>query len=702
MPALLYLALTVYVGYIITKRFLPEFCEKGAYPPIMTALPAFLTVGVVASGALTYALCVFFAPSGHGVLFGSASAIALMFAFCAFNWKKTGAAPNARRPDQVKQNRMGWKTGAANALRRFAGIYGRYAGLYSFFILLAVFIWWFFNHSFLYEEGRILAGFSVFSDFGPHVAVIRSFSAGNNFPAQYPHFPDGTMRYHFMFHFFTGVVEYLGMRIDYAFNILSALFLLSCLSLLYALAVRLTGKPSAGVLTIIFFLFRSSFAFFTYIFDGTEYASPSDALTRIWENKLFIGNTPHENWGLWNINVYANQRHFGLGLCLLLLLIHAFLPLYKRRPAVVQNTKAQKTAGADQPKKGVYWLKSFFKPETWRARHIDRAVFLGLLTGFSAYFHGSCVVAALGILAIMAIFSAEKINYAIFAAVTLALSVLQNRYFGAGAPPIAPSFKFGFIVPEPSLPNIIAYLAELTGVAFLCAAAGAVLLRKTSGGLAAAFLAPAVFTFTLNLTPDVTVNHKYLMISMALLNIFAAYAIVRAAGYFYNKKAVVLKCAGAAAAGIIALLLTLSGIVDLVTYNNLNGAGSRLSYKDAASETVSWIKKNTETGTVFLSHWHVQSPILLAGRYEFIGWPYFGWSAGYDTYGRGDAVRAILASEDRDELLARARANGISYVYVDRDLVDNNEFSLDEDKIVAALPLVFTSETEAVRIYKID
>jgi len=66
-------------------------------------------------------------------------------------------------------------------------------------------------------------GWSVSSDFSTHLAVIRSFSYGSNFPSGYPHFADGNMRYHFMFMFLAGNLEFLGLRLDWAFNLPSIL-----------------------------------------------------------------------------------------------------------------------------------------------------------------------------------------------------------------------------------------------------------------------------------------------------------------------------------------------------------------------------------------------------------------------------------------------------------------------------------------------
>jgi len=700
MLGVLFLALALWSGFALTRKYLPGFLAAEGFPSIMTALPAAFAVGVIASGALAYALSLLFAYTGQGITYGAATASAIMAAFSALTWKKTV-------PDRARIMPGALRDSAMKSFRA-------YPSYYCLMVLLVVFLGWVFRHSFFYEDGSLFVGYSVFSDFGPHVAVIRSFSVGNNFPAQYPHFPDGSMLYHFMFMFYTGILESLGLRIDRAFNGLSLLSLLCCLSLLYVLAVKITRKPAVGALAIALFLFRSSLAAFTFLFDGTGYGSAMEFFHRIFDNRVFIGNTPNEDWGLWNINVYANQRHLGFGLTLIFLLVLALLPLYEgRRFRDAEETSASVKGpgrgeideylqkGRPAGDGGAYWLSAFLKAETWVPHNYSKYVFLGLLTGAAAYFHGSCVVAALGVLAVMAIFSREKLGFALLAGIALVLTALQNSYFSAGAPGITPSFQFGFIAPDNTVAGVAGYLAELTGIVFPVALAGAALRWNKCGGLFLAFLVPAALTFTLSLTPDITVNHKLLMISIALVNIFAAYAIVRIAERFGMRRAKAMRGAGIAIAGALVLVLTISGILDIVPYSRQSGEGSRAVYADTASETVAWISGNTEPGSVFLSHWHVQSPVLMAGRFEYLGWPYFGWSAGYDTNGREQEMKAIFASADSAELRARALASGASYILVDMDLIENEEFGFSEGIVLSTFPLAFLSDSEDIRIYRI-
>lgn len=114
---------------------------------------------------------------------------------------------------------------------------------------------------FYIKDGILYSGLTVYGDYAPHTAMMRSFSAGNNFPTQYPHYGGADVKYHFMFQFLTGNLEYLGMRMDFAYNIVSTLSLVGFLMLLYQLALRITGKMCCGVLALFLFFFRSGMAF---------------------------------------------------------------------------------------------------------------------------------------------------------------------------------------------------------------------------------------------------------------------------------------------------------------------------------------------------------------------------------------------------------------------------------------------------------
>ena len=191
-----------------------------------------------------------------------------------------------------------------------------------FFIVLALFLTWIMFYVFFIKDGILYSGFTVYGDYAPHTAMMRSFSLENNFPTQYPHFGGEDVKYHFMFQFLVGNLEFLGLRLDLAYNLASVLALLGFLMLLYSIAKRVTGSGKAGALTVVFFFFRSALTFFRYVW---EHIQTGDLIQAFRDNTEFIGYTVNENWGLWNFNVYLNQRHLAFGLLIVALVIWIYL-----------------------------------------------------------------------------------------------------------------------------------------------------------------------------------------------------------------------------------------------------------------------------------------------------------------------------------------------------------------------------------------
>ena len=71
-----------------------------------------------------------------------------------------------------------------------------------FFGALLVFLIWIMFYVFFIKDGVLYSGYTVYGDYAPHTAMMRSFSMGNNFPTEYPHFGGQDVKYHFMFQFF--------------------------------------------------------------------------------------------------------------------------------------------------------------------------------------------------------------------------------------------------------------------------------------------------------------------------------------------------------------------------------------------------------------------------------------------------------------------------------------------------------------------
>src|SRR3989344_5656995 len=127
--------------------------------------------------------------------------------------------------------------------------------LIIFAISFSTFLMFFTFHK---EQGDIFIASKAWSDFGSHIPLIRSFSFGSNFPPEYPLFPGQPINYHFLFYFFSGVLEKTGLPIDFALNIPSIIGLSVLILIVYFFASKLFHSKAVGILSVIFLILNSS------------------------------------------------------------------------------------------------------------------------------------------------------------------------------------------------------------------------------------------------------------------------------------------------------------------------------------------------------------------------------------------------------------------------------------------------------------
>lgn len=550
-----------------------------------------------------------------------------------------------------------------------------------FFLLLLAFLTWIMFYVFYIKDGILYSGFTVYGDYAPHTAMMRSFSLGDNFPTQYPHFGGEDVKYHFMFQFLVGNLEYLGIRIDIAYNMLSVFALLGFLMMLYSIARRLTGSGAAGVVTVALFFFRSSFTFFRYLW---EHLRAGDLLKTLAENTSFIGYTPNEDWGLWNFNVYLNQRHLAFGLLIAALVLWYYLDLVE--------------AGCSHSEKGLAWMKNrLFSAEAWKMRNPEGALAAGLALGLTAFWNGAAVIGGLLILLGFAVFSDGKLDYLATAVTAVLLSVLQSKVFIRGSA-VEAGFYWGFISEDKSPAGVLWFLIQMSGIFF----AGAVLLlpllkKRLHRVLTVSCLFPVVFAFCFSLTPDITVNHKYIMISYAFLAVLWAGVLT---GLWKRKdgsrrSAAVIR---RAAAVLLAVCLTATGIYDFVVILRNNGPGHRVTV-NMESTLTDWLAEHLDSGDLLLTPEYSMSETTMSGVMMYLGWPYYAWSAGYDTYGRAQKAVEIYTSEDPAAVDRLVKEEKITYILFEEGM----EFEgavCREDTIRELYTMVYQSDDGRIRIYE--
>src|SRR5262249_29168830 len=182
-----------------------------------------------------------------------------------------------------------------------------------------VLVSWMMFASFNSKGGKLQIANPEYSDFGPNTAIMQSFAVGRNFPTEYPHFSGDRIRYHFLFYFQAGNLEYLGLNPAWSNNLLSVFSLVAMLVLVMGLGKLVFRDPLVGRLGAALFFFHGSLNYIPFF---RKQGSIAKGLSTASHMKDFLpSGFPFrgEDWGVWTLVNFLNQRHFASSIGILLL-----------------------------------------------------------------------------------------------------------------------------------------------------------------------------------------------------------------------------------------------------------------------------------------------------------------------------------------------------------------------------------------------
>jgi hypothetical protein len=677
MLGIIYLLCSAGLGYLFLRWAVPDILDmrdtRSIFGPIIskpnwiTAFPASVLSGLLLSTSCTYALAYLFHPIGKPMLIGN---ILTFISFAAsFVWKRKEILSTFATVVRWR------RTKASN---RAAGPVPVIFLIFCFLFASSLMI-----HTFSIEKGDIIIGSSVVGDFGLHLPMMRSFSKGFNFPSEYPLYPDGHMRYHFFFDFLAGNLEYLGLRLDWAMNIPSIIAMVSVLMFIFSLSVKISGRQWVGAIACLLFMFRSSFAFFTYL---SEIGGPGKLLPALLSQHDFIGKTYCESYGLWTLNVWVNQRFFlfsvGEILLSVLILIPCFQDMIDASPSGMRNGKTETASWRFRIR------EFFFARDAWMPSKPLRALGAGAIIGLTSYWNGVAVISGLLILFIMAFYSKHRLEFGIAAGLALAIALLESRFFMGTANAVNRIVvQTGFFAPRKDVPGVVLFYVELFGILPAIMLGTLFVYGKAGRRLTLAFLAPFIFA-NIFMFYKMMNNHKFMNVSIIFLNILAACFIYK---LFLNKKT-------APIAALLLFLLTVSGMLDtFILYNVTRPTATRIA---TDNRIVTWALNHTGPRDVFLTsnEYRYLKPLLLSGRKVFYGCGYCAADAGYDTMPRAAIPGRIFNSSNADSLKALVRRNRIDYIVVDAFMRD--WYQLNEKLIAETFRRVFEDAEDGNVVYR--
>lgn len=727
MLAILFLILCAVWGYELVTTLVPDtrrlFVASATssrflsiIPDTLFTIPAGLLVGITTMTVMTYIFChlsSFVMGGTHhvqsaGLLLSSSIALIGIISLMTRKYKLEKTNLESSNGDSVKAKSKLTKFDASIKNTIFYGL------CIVFFTVIASFL---FFYTYRTSDGLLYAGHSVFSDLAPHTAMISSFGVGENFPTQYMHYASDGIQYHFFFYFFCGLLQYLGLSIDFALNITSIIGMVSCFTLIGLIGLLLSGRRLTFVLPGILVLFRSGLNAFmaikSLVSTGVEL---KDAISTLSKSIVWFNQTPYDDWGIWAINVYPNQRHLLFGVALVALLVILFLPNVRRMFQALHQKASIKTF--------------LFTRNSWLPRREDplspySVTLLALIViVLMPYFHGSALIAGLLILAGMAIISENRLSYLVVAVGAIISSFVQTRLFSGSYTNVV-SFKFvqGFVSPDTTAEGCFNYLMTVCGPTLLVATLFSVgwlikdlCYRKPiyRSLLFVCFLLPLIFAFNFQVSLEMLANHKYIQISLIFLDILVSIVLSNlfvlpltprksevilptllplpeemeektastdsstptpSAPAKSSKNPsvplpcfVILQIISVIIACTLLLSLTLTGIFEWCVYYNINEE-PRYLVADTNSELVSWMVENTDEGDVFLTPPWSFNRFFLAGRPSYYAWPYYAWSAGHDTDTRLVIYEWLLTGchNDINEFRRYCQERNIRYLIYDNE-----------------------------------
>ncbi len=522
----------------------------------------------------------------------------------------------------------------------------------TFGVFLIFSIWLMFS-TFDYKDNSIFIASKAWSDFGSHIPLIRSFSYGENFPPQNPLFPGEAIRYHFLFYFLVAMLEKVGLPLNYALNIPSALGFFGLLVMLYIFSSTIFKSKVVGILTALFFVCSGSLSFLYFI---QEHPLNKNFLPALIANEKFPSFAPYGPGivsAFWNLNIYTNQRHFAAALALSLLLIYLLI-----KPLLKDHSVSIKTA-----------------------------ILIGITLGLFFYFHLAVFIMTIITFSILAILFPKKLFIPIAISLTIGglLSFPQYLYYKSAGVSFPIENVPGYLIFDRlSFTNFISYWFMNLGLHSILIPIGVIIASCINKKIFISFFVLFIIGNLFKFSPEIAANHKFFNYFMLIGTSYSAYVLVKLWNLHLLLKPLVIA---------LTFFLIFSGIIELFPIYN----DPKISIEDyPKNKDVAWVVENTPKTAVFFNSNYLYNPESIAGRKVFMGWPYFAWSAGHDTYGRYDQMKQFFAMTDHNMMCQFLSQHKLDYVSITKP---NNEFSYDLNFWATNFQPIYKSPTTDLVIY---
>src|SRR5436190_360699 len=557
MLALIYLAVAIYLGDLLCRRF---------YRFVSSAhrLAAAVLVGLLLSSWSTYLLALVFAQAARPLLWADlcffGAALTVMFLSIRRSRRQVASPSVFIEPRASGSEIWDW-------------------------IMLAMYFGlacWMMFTTFGYKDGKLLIADLVWTDFGPHTALIRSFS--------------------------------VGLNIAWSLNILSAVTMVCMLALVMSLGQLLFNSRPVGRIGSALFFLNGSLASIPFL---RSQSSLTQAFHAVLHLRGFLRSSyPYrgEDWGIWTQSVYINQRHFASGIGILLIVLIFLIDRYQQRTSAESGKLPAPIAGSEMPD-GSAIIKSEPRQSSRVIVFAREAVvsgksfiFTGLLLGALPFWNALVFTAAFGVLLFLLILFPQR-KYMLLLGIAAAIVALpQLWYLSAGGGPRNYSlFQWGYTIEHPTIAKIVEYLGYTFGLKWPVIILALLVVSRFQRRFFIAVCSLVLVAFLFRFSVETPANHKFLNIWIILANLFAAY------GLWWVWKLKTAPILGPVVATAMTASIMVGGAVDLFPIYNRHLA--EFTYPN--DPLVKWVLSETGTDKAFLTDRFMYHTILFAGRKLF-------------------------------------------------------------------------------------
>jgi sugar lactone lactonase YvrE len=710
MLALIYFALAACVGDFVCRRFYQ-------FESVAHRCAAAILVGLLVSSWFTYLAGLAFFWTSQPLLW--ANLLFFVAGVALLSWPKWKGRILKSAPEEAypRRSNLFLPRPRGSSIADWLLIAG--------YVVLAS---WMTFASFNSKGSKLQIANPEYSDFGPNTALMQSFAVGHNFPTEYPHFSGDRIRYHFLFYFQAGNLEFLGLDPAWSLNLLSITTLVAMLVILMTLGEVLFNSRAVGRLGSLLFFFFGSLSYVPFLRKQASVRAAIQAITHQRDYLQTIFPYRGEAWGTWSQVTYLNQRHFASTIGILLLVL-VFLVIRYRAVAAkraearasADTTIAQPTGSPDtggisvtdnprgtedvrEPQAEMPTVAAATEPrqgtvitaEPFLAT-LPPFIFSGVLLGLLPMWNSAVFIAAAAILGLLFILCPLRLQM-LALAVTTGLIALPQMLFlstGSGRAHMPKLLHWGYTIDHPTVANVTKYLGFTFGFKWLLIALALVFATSLQRRFFLAFLSLIAVAFCFQFTIEVLANQKFIHIWVIIANLFVAFALWRLWRFSLGRTTL----PGKFVAAVLFLLVISGGIIDFFPIHNTGW--SEVTYRNDA--LIDWLKKNTSPRDIFLTDRFVNHPILMAGRRVFYGWPYYAWSAGYDASKRDRVYTELFENSDPWKVYRLLKENGIKYVAYDNAIRQAQFIKRPNQQLYATyFPKVFEDSTyNGLTIYKV-